>query len=44
VESRAIRRESYPEDLGGPVVFLASDDSDFVTGQLLIADGGDTML
>jgi 3-oxoacyl-[acyl-carrier protein] reductase len=44
VETRAIQRESFAEDLGGPALFLASDDSDFVTGQLLIADGGDTML
>jgi 3-oxoacyl-[acyl-carrier protein] reductase len=37
---RAIRRVQVPEDLAGAVVFFASDDSDFVTGQQLIVDGG----
>jgi NAD(P)-dependent dehydrogenase (short-subunit alcohol dehydrogenase family) len=29
-----------PEDLGGPLVFLASDASSFLTGQCLALDGG----
>ena len=29
-----------PEDLGGPAVFLASEASDFVNGQILYVDGG----
>ena len=29
-----------PEDLLGALVFLASSDSDFVTGQSLVVDGG----
>lgn len=33
-------RWGRPEDLMGPVVFLASPASDFVTGHLLVADGG----
>lgn len=33
-------RWGRPEDLMGPVVFLASPASDFVNGHLLVADGG----
>lgn len=38
--SRAFKRDGYPEDLLGALVFLASSDSDFVTGQSLVVDGG----
>lgn len=38
--SRAFKRDGYPEDLLGALVFLASGDSDFVTGQSLVVDGG----
>lgn len=44
LQSRAIRRDGYPEDLFGALLFLASSDSDFVTGQSLIVDGGSAML
>ena len=33
-------RWGNPEDLAGPAVFLASDASDFVNGQILYVDGG----
>lgn len=33
-------RWGTPEDLMGPAVFLASDASDFVNGQILYVDGG----
>jgi 3-oxoacyl-[acyl-carrier protein] reductase len=36
----ALRRTGVPEDVVGPVLFLASAASDFVTGQTLVADGG----
>jgi len=38
--SRAFKRDAYPEDLLGALVFLASSDSDFITGQTLAVDGG----
>ena len=38
--SRAFNRDAYPEDLLGTLVFLASSDSDFVTGQSIVVDGG----
>jgi NAD(P)-dependent dehydrogenase (short-subunit alcohol dehydrogenase family) len=35
-------RLGEPEDLLGPLVFLMSDAAQFVTGQILYADGGYT--
>jgi 3-oxoacyl-[acyl-carrier protein] reductase len=40
---RAIQRDQYPADLVGTVIFLASDDSDFMTGQSIGVDGGMNM-
>jgi NAD(P)-dependent dehydrogenase (short-subunit alcohol dehydrogenase family) len=40
VQSRAIQRDGYPQDLIGALLFLASSDSDFVTGQTIAVDGG----
>ena len=37
---RAIKRDQVPEDLVGTLVYLASKDSDFLTGQVLAVDGG----
>src|SRR5262245_22818927 len=42
-EDRAIQRMQKPEDLVGAIVFFASADSDFVTGQTLVVDGGACM-
>jgi NAD(P)-dependent dehydrogenase (short-subunit alcohol dehydrogenase family) len=39
-DERALARDQLPEDVVGPVLFLASAASGFVTGQTLIADGG----
>ena len=38
--TRALKRVQTPEDLTGAVVFFASADSDFITGQTLVVDGG----
>jgi 3-oxoacyl-[acyl-carrier protein] reductase len=38
--TRALQRIQYPEDIVGTVVYLLSDDSAFVTGQVIVVDGG----
>ena len=43
IDSRCLKRHERPEDLLGTVVFLCSDDSDFMTGQTLVVDGGRIM-
>jgi 3-oxoacyl-[acyl-carrier protein] reductase len=40
---RAIQRVQVPADLVGAVVFFASDDAAFITGQTLVVDGGAAM-
>jgi NAD(P)-dependent dehydrogenase (short-subunit alcohol dehydrogenase family) len=40
LKARSIKRLETPEDLLGTVVFLASSDSDFMTGQTIVVDGG----
>jgi NAD(P)-dependent dehydrogenase (short-subunit alcohol dehydrogenase family) len=42
IARRALKRDEVPEDLVGTLIFLASADSDFVTGQTLAVDGGAT--
>lgn len=37
---RCLKRDELPEDLTGAIVFLASDESDFITGQTIVVDGG----
>ena len=43
IATRAIPRAEKPEDLVGALIFLASSQSDFVTGQTLAVDGGSIM-
>jgi NAD(P)-dependent dehydrogenase (short-subunit alcohol dehydrogenase family) len=38
--ARALARDETPEDLEGTLVYLLSADSDFVTGQMLVVNGG----
>lgn len=39
-ESSALNRLGTPEDVAGVVSFLASEKSDFITGQVITVDGG----
>jgi NAD(P)-dependent dehydrogenase (short-subunit alcohol dehydrogenase family) len=43
IASRCLKRTETPEDLAGVIVFLCSDDSDFITGQTILVDGGSAM-
>ncbi len=43
IDRRCFKREQYPADLVGTVIFLSSAESDFMTGQLLNVDGGYSM-
>jgi NAD(P)-dependent dehydrogenase (short-subunit alcohol dehydrogenase family) len=40
MRARSLKRDAYPEDVEGAVLFLASDDSAFMSGQTLVVDGG----
>jgi NAD(P)-dependent dehydrogenase (short-subunit alcohol dehydrogenase family) len=42
VDQQIIKRIEEPADLAGTVVFLASQDSDFITGQTINVNGGAT--
>lgn len=43
-EARAIGRDEVPADIAGAAFFLASEDSAFLTGQVLNVDGGSKFL
>ncbi len=44
IAATPLRRLGEPRDIGGVAVFLASDAAAFVTGQVIVADGGVTIL
>jgi 3-oxoacyl-[acyl-carrier protein] reductase len=35
-------RVGCPEDVAGPVIFLCSDDAQYIAGHVLVVDGGVT--
>ena len=43
IDKRCFKRVETPADIVGTALFLASSDSDFVTGQLLVVEGGGIM-
>ena len=40
IEARSLKRNEVPSDLLGAMMFLCSADSDFMTGQTIVVDGG----
>jgi len=43
IDMQCLKRREEPADLPGTAVFLASPDSDFITGQYIVVNGGSTM-
>lgn len=43
IQSRCLKRAEEPDDLTGALIFLSSDESDFITGQTIVVDGGSAM-
>eukprot|EP01041_Mallomonas_annulata_P023575 gene23575-biopygen16512 len=44
VEHNPIRRLADPDEIARCIEFLATDDSSFVTGTVLVADGGQSIV
>jgi NAD(P)-dependent dehydrogenase (short-subunit alcohol dehydrogenase family) len=44
VNAQSIKRRQMPADIEGVAVFLASKESDFITGQYIVVDGGHVMV
>ncbi len=40
IEGSYLKRMAEPEDIANAILYLASDDAAFVTGQVLLVDGG----
>ena len=43
MQARSLKRLESPQDLVGAVLFLCSADSDVMTGQTMVVDGGAQM-
>lgn len=43
INARSLKRSETPNDLVGTIIFLSSSDSDFMTGQTIVVDGGRAM-
>jgi len=43
VSARTLQRDQVPDDVVGAVVFLCGPGSDFITGQSIVIDGGQTL-
>jgi NAD(P)-dependent dehydrogenase (short-subunit alcohol dehydrogenase family) len=44
IEMQCLKRREEPSDLHGTAVFLASADSDFITGHYIVVNGGSVLL
>jgi 3-oxoacyl-[acyl-carrier protein] reductase len=44
IDAQCLKRREEPTDLPGTAVFLASSDSDFMTGQFLVVNGGSVLV
>ena len=40
IQGSYLKRMAEPEDIAKAILFMASDDADFITGQVLLVDGG----
>jgi len=40
IEGSYLKRMAQPEDIAKAILFLASDDANFITGQMVLVDGG----
>jgi 3-oxoacyl-[acyl-carrier protein] reductase len=42
-DNTPLKRSARPEEIGRVICFLASDDASYITGQLVVIDGGNTI-
>ena len=40
IKQRCVQKAMYPKDIVGTMLFLASDDSEFICGETIVVDGG----